>query len=162
MTGVRPALRLVLLLGAALASVTLSARQVAPLPDLVLLVVVAGALLSGPGGGVLLGLAAGWVVDLLPPGSQVLGTSALMYAGAGALAGLARREGETSLAWVGSTCVACAVLLQLARAAMALSVNAPVAWGQSALRLVMTAVVGILVVPLLVRLDHVLVRRRLA
>ena len=50
---------------------------------LVLPVVVAGALLSGPSSGALLGLAAGWVVDLMPPGSQVLGSSALLYAAAG-------------------------------------------------------------------------------
>ena len=42
-------------------------------PDLVLPVVVAAALLGGPVRGALVGLGAGWVVDLCPPGTPVLG-----------------------------------------------------------------------------------------
>src|SRR5665647_2660478 len=49
-------------------------------PDLVLLVVVAAGLLGGPTRGALVGLGAGWVVDLMPPAAATLGVAALTYA----------------------------------------------------------------------------------
>ena len=49
-------------------------------PDLVLLVVVAAALLGGPAKGAILGLGAGWVIDLMPPAAATLGVAALTYA----------------------------------------------------------------------------------
>lgn len=162
MTGGRAALRLVLLLAAALAAVTLGARHAGPLPDLVVLVVVAGALLSGATSGAVLGLAAGWVVDLMPPGSQVLGTDAVLYAVAGAVAGSARREGRAPLGWIALACLASAGVVQGGRALLALAVNAPVGWSTMVQRLLATVVLGVLLVPLLVRLAHALVRRRLA
>ena len=80
-----------------------------PPADLVLLVVAAAALLHGPSTGVLVGLAGGWLVDLVPPGAEPLGATALSYAAAGALLGLARRWAAASplLPWV-ATAVASA------------------------------------------------------
>ena len=60
-------------------------------PDLVVLLVAASAVVRGPAQGALLGLAAGWVVDLVPPGGSPLGLTALLYAAAGATAGLFHR-----------------------------------------------------------------------
>ncbi len=53
------------------------------LPDLVVIAVAASAVLRGPAPGALLGLAAGWVVDLVPPAGSPLGATALLYAVAG-------------------------------------------------------------------------------
>ena len=44
----------------------------------------------GPATGVLVGLAGGWLVDLVPPGAAPAGGSALVLAAAGALVGLLR------------------------------------------------------------------------
>ena len=65
-------------------------------PDLVLLVVVPAALLGGPAKGALLGLGAGWAVDLMPPAAATLGVAALTYAAAGAVSGLWHRYGGRS------------------------------------------------------------------
>ena len=46
--------------------------------------------------GAAVGLAAGWLLDLVPPGSTHLGVQALTYAAAGALAGRARVEGPVT------------------------------------------------------------------
>lgn len=59
-------------------------------PDLVVLVVAAAALTRGPAAGVLVGLAGGWLLDLVPPGAAPAGASALVLAAAGALVGLLR------------------------------------------------------------------------
>ena len=69
----RTLLALALPLVAAVLVVTLRARGWPVVPDLVLLPVVALALSRGWLAGALLGLAAGWVVDLVPPGGDPLG-----------------------------------------------------------------------------------------
>lgn len=60
-------------------------------PDLVLIVVAATALMRGPWAGAAMGLGGGWLIDLIPPGSGLLGATALAYLGVGALLGLTRR-----------------------------------------------------------------------
>jgi len=151
--------RAVLLLGVALLGVVPGPRAALALPDLVLPVVVAGALLAGPSRGVVLGLAAGWVVDLVPPGAAVLGSSALLYAAAGLVAGAGRREGRTPLLWV-AVVVACAsVTLWTGRVFLAGLAGAPVVWGEVALRLALTTALGVLLVPALVWAEHAIARR---
>lgn len=59
-------------------------------PDLVVLVVVAAAMVRGPVPGLLVGLAGGWLVDLLPPGAEPAGGTALVLAAVGVLVGLLR------------------------------------------------------------------------
>lgn len=156
------ALRLAALLAAALLAVTLGSRIPIVIPDLVLLLVVAGALLSGPARGALLGLGAGWLTDLMPPGAAVLGASALTYAAAGLVAGAGRREGETPLVWIAAVTGASALTLAAGRVAGALFAGAPIAWGELGVRLLLTLLVGLVAVPLLVRAEQALVRRRLA
>ncbi|MGL5859379.1 MAG: hypothetical protein ACRC35_13425 [Angustibacter sp.] len=62
--------------------------------DLTLLVVVAIAVLDGSRAGAVAGLLAGLLVDLGPPGSGLLGLTAVAYGLAGAAAGRWHRRGE--------------------------------------------------------------------
>jgi rod shape-determining protein MreD len=154
--------RVLALVLAALVMVILGARGVTTAPDLVLPVVVAGALLAGPSRGALLGLGAGWVVDLVPPGSPVLGSAALLYAVGGFVAGAGRREGETPMAWVAAVVLGAAAAVALGRVALALLAAAPVGWGDVAVRWGLTTTCAVVAVPLLVRAERALVRRHLA
>jgi rod shape-determining protein MreD len=151
---------LLVLVLAALGAATLGSRLASVTPDLVLPVVVAGALLRGPTGGALLGLAGGWVVDLVPPGAPVLGTDALVYAAVGLLAGAGRREGQTSVAWVALVGLAASAAAEAARLVLALLSGAGVDWPELVLRTALTALLCATAVPVLVRLSHVL--RRMA
>lgn len=65
-------------------------------PDLVLLVVVAAALVRGPQFAAVLGFVGGLVVDLAPPADHVAGRWALALVLVGYLAGRVRHEGGTS------------------------------------------------------------------
>ena len=112
LTGVARAALVVL---AAVAAVLLGHRTSAFLPDIVLPLVAAAGLVAGPVRGATWGLAAGWVVDIVPPGSPVLGTSALVYAACGLLAGAGRREGSTPWGWVAVVGVGAAVTAGVGR-----------------------------------------------
>ena len=149
-----------LLLAAAVASVTLAARSQLVLPDLVLPVVVAGALRTGASRGALLGLAGGWLVDLMPPGSSALGTAALVYAGAGLLAGAGRREGETPFGWVAVVGLGGAVFVAAGRLVVAVLSGAAVEWHVHGLRLLLSALLCAMLVPVLVSVEQRLARGR--
>jgi rod shape-determining protein MreD len=154
------ALRSVLLLVVTLLMVTVGARTpAAALPDLVLPVVVAGALLSGPSRGALLGLGAGWLIDVIPPGSSVLGTNALLYAAAGLLAGAGRREGEAPWGWVALVGTGTTGLVVAGRVLIAAFAGTPLQWAATGVGLLLTATVCALAVPLLVTLEQSLLRR---
>ena len=159
-TRVVVALRGLLLLVAVLTTVTVVSRSPILLPDLALPVVVAAGLLVGPSRGALVGLAAGWLVDLVPPGSAVLGTSALLYAVAGLLAGAGRREGISPMGWLAAVSVGCAATLEGGRVLVALLSGAPVQGEASVARFVLSATCCAIVVPWLVRLEQWLGRRR--
>jgi rod shape-determining protein MreD len=149
-----------LLLVAVLATVTAASRSQVRLPDLALPVVVAAGLLVGPSRGALVGLAAGWLVDLVPPGSPVLGTSALLYAVVGLVAGAGRREGLSPVGWLAAVSVGCAATLGVGRVLVALLAGAPVQAEAVGTWFVLTAGCSVLVVPWLVRLEQWLGRRR--
>ena len=150
----RTVLALALCVVGAVIVVTLRARGWAVVPDLVLLPVVAIALSRGWLAGALLGLAAGWIVDLVPPGGDPLGLTPLLYAVAGAVAGRGSRAGPVPVRWVaivtlGAAAVPAAVrLLQGAWLGRQLDV-APTLLGLAA-----TVVAAALIVPPLVRLDR--------
>jgi rod shape-determining protein MreD len=74
-------------------------------PDLVLVVVVAMALASGPLEGAVIGFAAGLAVDIAPPASHLVGQSALAFCLAGYGCGRLRGTLERS-AWLPVTAVA--------------------------------------------------------
>lgn len=131
-------------------------------PDLVLLVVVAAALLGGPAKGAILGLGAGWVIDLMPPAAATLGVAALTYAAAGAVAGLWHRDSGRSaflpaLATLAATSTVAAVDIL-----HALTTGWSVPWVAAGWSLVLTTALGLGVVPLLIRAERGLIRRRLA
>jgi rod shape-determining protein MreD len=63
-------------------------------PDLVMLVVIAAALVRGPDYAALVGFGAGLVLDLAPPADSTAGRWALAMVVVGYLTGLARQEGE--------------------------------------------------------------------
>jgi rod shape-determining protein MreD len=160
MTPTAVLLRAGALLAAVLVVVTLAARQVSPVPDLALVLVVAWALLRGPVAGAAVGLAAGWLLDLVPPGSSHLGALALTYAAAGALAGRARVEGPVAAPRVAVVALAASALVEGVGVVGALAVGAPVALGDVALSCLLTATAAALVVPLVVGAERGLVRRR--
>ena len=150
--------RAVLLLLAAVTSVILAARSPLAVPDLVLPVVVAGALWVGPSRGAVLGLAGGWLVDLMPPGSAVLGTAALLYAAAGLVAGAGRREGSTPFGWIATVGLACATVVTAGRLVLATLSGAPVEWPVVGAQLVTTVLLSAVLVPVLVRCEQRLAR----
>lgn len=145
---------------AVLLGVILGARHLAPVPDLVVVLVVAWALFRGPVAGAVAGLAGGWVVDLVPPGGQPLGAHALAYALAGFVAGRFRHEGPVGAARVALITLAAACMVEGIDVVRALAVSAPVDVAEVALRLVLTATVGALVVPVVVGAERAVVRRR--
>ena len=138
----------------ALVSVALAARTPVLLPDLLLPVVVAGALVGGPARGALVGLLAGWCVDLVPPGAVVLGTGALTYAACGLLAGAGRREGLASWRWVAVVGALASVVLAVGGLAVALLAGSAVSAVDLGVRLVLTTLLCALVVPGLVRAEQ--------
>lgn len=158
-------LRTAAVLVGALAAATLLPRLGVParaVPDLVVIVVASSAVLRGPTHGALLGLAAGWVVDLVPPGGSPLGVTALLYAAAGAAAGLLHHQGNRGpLAPLGAV-VAGAVVVGAGRLGLAVLGEAPLDVPGALTRVAATAVAGLLLVPVAVAVDRALVRRRLA
>jgi rod shape-determining protein MreD len=155
-------LRVVVVIACAIGGTTLLPRlDDGATADLVLLVVVAGAVMRGAPAGALLGLGAGWVVDLVPPGGDPLGAAALSYAAAGALAGAARRFGTWSPLLPVLATVAGAVVVQGAGLLVAAATADPLLVGRAAWTVALTTAVGLFVVPLLLGVERALVRRRL-
>jgi rod shape-determining protein MreD len=130
-----------------------------PRPDLVVLVVAAAALLHRPSTGMLVGLLGGWLLDLVPPGAEPLGASALTYALVGLLLGLGRRLTVASplLPWLATALAAAAVLaVRWVASAAGLGVALPLEllWSWS-----MTMLVAVPALPLLMLLEHRLLDR---
>ena len=148
------------LVAAVLVVVTLGARDVAPVPDLVLVLVVAWALFRGPAVGAAAGLLGGWVVDLVPPGAAVLGLHALTYAAAGALAGRYRHAGPVGALRVAAVALLAGVVVQGSEVVRALAVSAPVDVVDVAVGLLLTATVAAVVVPAVVGAERAVLRRR--
>lgn len=76
-------------------------------PNLVLLVVVAGALTRGAQFGVVLGFCAGLALDLAPPAEHLAGRWALALMAVGYVAGMVRREARPTLPTVVVTAAVC-------------------------------------------------------
>lgn len=148
------ATRALLLVAAVLLPSAVPSSADVPRADLVLVVVVAVALVRGPTTGLLTGLAGGWLLDLVPPGAEPLGASALVYAAAGALIGLARRHVVVSplLPWL-LTVAAAALVLGVrgtsAAAGFGRATTAELWWSW-----VVTAVVAAVLVPSLMLLER--------
>ncbi|MGO1167141.1 MAG: rod shape-determining protein MreD [Janibacter sp.] len=160
MTGLRWPVRLLLLVAALIGMLALGARGVVALPDLVLIVVVAVALTAGSSSGALLGLLGGWLLDLAPPVADPLGLSALGYAAAGWVAGLARRRAGHPWWWPVPVVGVAVVVARVAPVLIDLASARPVAWGSLAWQVLATATLGLVLVGLVERLEAGLVRRR--
>jgi rod shape-determining protein MreD len=143
---------------AQLLDVTVLARSSWPLatPDLSLLVVVALALLGGSRSGATVGLAAGLVADLTPPGAGVLGLTAVAYGLAGLVAGRYHRPGERSVVLVLVAAAAGGAAASAVQAVAALAGGDPLSRAvESVVGGVGYAVVAsLVVVPLVVVLDR--------
>jgi rod shape-determining protein MreD len=98
-TAQRIGLRVVVVFLAAISQVVVVNRLNLPLghPDLLVLVVIAFALASGPQRGAVLGFCAGLFADLLPPAGHIAGRLAFAYTIIGYLAGLLEDHEETSV-----------------------------------------------------------------
>ncbi|MDO5503241.1 MAG: rod shape-determining protein MreD [Actinomycetia bacterium] len=157
MTVLGPALRLgaafLLCVMAAFVVVTLRARGWSVVPDLVLLPIIALGLSRGTMAGALLGLAAGWVVDLVPPGGQPLGLTALLYAAAGALAGRGTRVGPLPTRWIAVMALAAVAVPALGRLLHGAYQGTQLAPSAALLEAVATLLAALVIVPPLVRLD---------
>ena len=133
-----------------------------PRADLVVLVVAAAGLMRGPTTGLLVGLAGGWLLDLVPPGASPLGAGALVYGAAGLLLGLARRYADASplLPWL-ATALGAGLVLAVrgitAAAGIGRVVLTELAWSW-----LMTALVAIVVLPALIVVERWLRARRWA
>lgn len=150
---VRIAAALLLCLIAALVTVTLRARGWSVLPDLVLVPVVAVGLSRGSVQGALVGLVAGWVVDLVPPGGSPLGFTALLYAAAGALAGRGTRIGPLPTRWVAVVALAAALVPAAGRLLHGAWLGQQLDLARTLAEVALTLLVAAVVVPPLVRLD---------
>ena len=149
----RAVVAFVLIVGAAVLVVTLRARGWTVVPDLVLLPVIAFALSRGSVAGALLGLTAGWAVDLVPPGGDPLGLTALLYAAAGALAGRGRRLGRIPIRWVAVVSLGAALIPAAGRLLHGAWLGQQLDPTSAGLEVAVTVLVAVVVVPPLLRLD---------
>ena len=162
MTGLRWPVRLVLLGLALVVVLALGARGVLAPPDLVVIVVVGVALSAGSSSGALVGLLGGWLLDLAPPVAAPLGLTALGYAAAGWVAGLARRRSGHPWWWPVPVVALALVVTRIAPVLVDLGSARPVAWAALAGQVLATATLGLVLVGLVERLEAALVTRRWA
>lgn len=132
------------------------------LPDLVVILVAATAVLRGSLHGALVGLVAGWVVELVPPAGSPLGATALLYAAAGAAAGLFRREGPGGILPALAALTVASAVVEGGEICLQVLGDGVVDLAAAATRVAVTVAVGLVAMPLIVAVDHALVRRRLA
>ncbi|MGD8150216.1 hypothetical protein [Ornithinimicrobium sp. Y1694] len=133
-----------------------------PRPDLVILIVAAAALMRGPTTGLLVGLAGGWLLDLVPPGAEPAGASALTYAAVGLILGLTRRLAASSpvLPFI-ATALGSALVLGVRGITAAAGIGR-VVWTELAWTWAITMVVAIIVLPALLAVERWMRERRWA
>lgn len=157
-------LRTAYVLVAALLVATLLPRLGVPprwVPDLVLIGVVATAVLRGPVHGALVGLLAGWVVELVPPVGSPLGLTALVMMLAGFVAGFFRRTSSRSRLRAPTALLVSTVVVLAGHLGSAVVADGSVDVVDGLWRLAVTVILGGLVLPAFLALDRALVRRRL-
>lgn len=150
--------------GCALLVATILPRLGVParwVPDLVLIAVVSTAVLRGPVHGALVGLAAGWVVELIPPVGRPLGLVALTMMLGGAVAGALPRDSRRALTRPLAALLLAALVVGAGRIASAIAAEGHVEVLAVATVVGSTVVAGAVVLPVLVGIDRALVRRRL-
>ncbi|NHN55905.1 rod shape-determining protein MreD [Calidifontibacter sp. DB0510] len=153
--------RAVLLVLGVLLTVSVLPRW-APPPDLPLVLVVAVGLRAGSASGALMGCAAGWLLDLVPPGGAPLGLTALMYAGLGACAGLVQRSVRASVLLPAGCVLVSSVAAQAIRALAAVLGDTAYDLGAAAITVALTTALGAVLIPPILRIERSLVHRGLA
>ncbi|MGA8993929.1 MAG: rod shape-determining protein MreD [Nocardioidaceae bacterium] len=136
-------------------------------PNLTLLVVVAGALVRGPEFGAVLGFLGGLAIDLAPPADHVAGRWALALVLAGYLAGRVRQDARTSAVAATVTVAACSFVATSVFAFGGMLLRDPATPVLEAVRVVPLAVLydvalAPFVLPLLLRLFATLRPREVA
>jgi rod shape-determining protein MreD len=130
-------------------------------PDLVLIGVVSTAVLRGPLHGALVGITAGWVVELVPPVGAPLGLTPLIVMAAGAVAGAFRQPSSRSRLRPLAALLAAVLVVVAARLASAVVAEGGFAPADGVARVVSTLLVGLVALPVIIAVDRALVRRRL-
>ena len=130
-------------------------------PDLVLIGVVATAVIRGPVHGALVGLAAGWVVELMPPVAMPLGLAALTMMLAGIVAGSFRRSSARSVLRPLAALAVAATVVLAGEGATAVVAGGSVDLTAAVTAFGLTVGVGLALLPFMVVVDRALVRRRL-
>ena len=153
-TALRIAALVAIALAGAVLVVGLRARGWSAVPELALLPVIAFGLSRGWPAGAALGLAAGWLVDLVPPGGDPLGLTPILYALAGALAGRASRVGPVPVRWVAIVVLGSAAVPIVGRLLLGASQGQQLDLATAALTLASTTIAGIVLVPPLLALDR--------
>ncbi|KAB7743327.1 hypothetical protein GA707_14615 [Nostocoides sp. F2B08] len=150
----RIAALLALSLAGAVLVVALRARGWSAVPELALLPVIALGLSRGWPAGTALGLATGWLVDLVPPGGDPLGLTPILYALAGSLAGRASRVGPVPVRWVALVVLGSSAVPIAGRLLLGATQGQQLDLATAALTLASTTVAGIVLVPPLLALDR--------
>lgn len=148
-----PLVRGVLLLVAVLLPAALPG-WVPAAPDLVVLVVVAAGLAGGPVTGALVGVAGGWLLDLVPPGAAPLGAGALLHLAVGGLAGTARRLVPWSAAVPVLVVLLAETGVQAVRLVLAAAGTGAARPGEALGTIAVTALAGVLFLPPLLALER--------
>ncbi len=98
----------------------------------------------------------------MPPGGSPLGLTALLYAVAGATAGLSHRSASRSLVGALLGLATATVVVELGGVGLAILGDGTVDVAAAATRTVTTLVVGLAALPAVLGVDRALTRRRLA
>ena len=157
-------LRAAYTIAAALVVTTVLPRLGVPsrfVPDLVLIGVVATAVIRGRVHGALVGLAAGWFVELVPPVARPLGLAALTLMVAGIVAGSFRRSSSRSFLRPVVALAVAAVVVLAGEGASAVLAEGSVDLTAMLATLAVTVGIGVALLPSMVIVDRTLVRRRL-
>jgi rod shape-determining protein MreD len=149
----------VLLVVAALLGAAIVPRFAPIEPDLVLPVVVAGGLRGGRSTGILLGLAAGWLIDVIPPGTGTFGLTALTYATAGLLAGTLHRSLRHSAVLPAVAVLGAALVVWGVRLLADLLAARPLDLSAATFSVLATTLLGALLAPALVHHQQRLIDR---
>lgn len=152
-------IRMVAMVLLAVVTTGLLPRVSFPAPDLLLLVVLAVALLRGARSGLVWGLVAGWLVDLVPPGAGIVGATALTYGVVGWAAGSFAATVRRSWLLTSVTVAVAALAVQGVRWVMALAMQNPTGDTFDPWAWLLTALLGVVVVPTLMHLENAALTR---
>lgn len=155
-------IRVVALVLLAVITTGLLPRLSFPAPDLLLLVVLAAALLRGARSGLVWGLVAGWLVDLVPPGAGIVGSTALTYGLVGLAAGFFAATVRRSWLLTSVTVALAAFAVQGVRWVMALALQNPTGDTVDLWAWLLTSLLGVVLVPTLMHLENAALTRNAA